>query len=61
MLKFFSELELDRVDTEKNRPAYGIKRRVPEIAKFYREQLAMMQADRAAGNTGRIEFERWEP
>lgn len=30
-----------------------------EVAKHYRTQLAIMQAKRADGETGRIEFEAW--
>lgn len=61
MLKVFGELELDRVATEKNRPATRVKKFLPEIAKHYRQELERMQRLRANGETGRIEFERWEP
>lgn len=61
MLKFYSEAELDRVEFDKNRPANGIKRRVAEIAKHYKAEFERMQALRAQGHTGRIDFSAWEP
>lgn len=36
--------------------AKGIRKQVPEIAKHYRRQHKLMQAIRADGWTGRIEF-----
>lgn len=61
MLKVFGEFELDRVASEKNRPATRVKKYLPEIAKHYKQELERMQRLRAGGETGRIEFERWEP
>lgn len=60
MIQVFGEFELDRVASEKNRPATRVKKWLPEIAKHYKQEFERMQADRAAGKTGRIEFERWE-
>jgi hypothetical protein len=59
MRALIGEIELDRLAFDRNRPAYGIKKRVGEIAKFYREELKKMQALRAQGHTGRIDFEPW--
>lgn len=60
MAKIVGELELDRLAFDKNRPANGIKRRVGEIAKHYRQQYKQMQELRKAGVIGRIEFEGWQ-
>ncbi len=61
MLRYISEMELDRLAFDRNRPAYGIKKRVSEIAKHYREQHKKMQALRAQGHTGRLEIDPWTP
>ena len=61
MLQHYGEIELDRLAYDRNRPAYGVKKRVSEIAKHYRGELAKMQAQRAEGVTGRLEFEGWSP
>ncbi len=61
MLRYITEIELDRLAYDRNRPAYGIKKRVAEIAKHYRGELAKMQRQRADGVTGRLEFEGWRP
>ena len=61
MLRYINEIELDRLAFDRNRPAYGVKKRVSEIAKHYRAELAKMQQQRAEGVTGRIEFEGWSP
>ncbi len=61
MLRYFTENELDRVEFDKNRPANGIKRRIAEIAKFYKAQYERMQALRAQGHTGRLEIDPWTP
>lgn len=39
-----------------NKPARGIRKQVPDIAKHYRRQHKLMQAIRADGWQGRIEF-----
>ena len=59
MLRYINEIELDRLAYDRNRPAYGVKKRVSEIAKHYRGELEKMQRQRAEGVTGRIEFEGW--
>lgn len=47
--------EIIRVKSKQ--PAYGIKKRVKEISRHYREQHKLMLEKRANGVTGRIEFE----
>jgi len=61
MLKYITEIELDRLAFARNRTAYAVKQRVSAIAKHYRGELAKMQRQRAEGVTGRIEFEGWSP
>lgn len=60
MRALIGELELDRLAFDKNRPANGIRRKVGEIAKHYRQQYRQMQELRKAGVIGRIEFEGWQ-
>lgn len=57
VIKTFGEMEWDRVFADAQRPARGLKRRVPEIAKHYRHAHAAMAAARDSGTTGRLEFE----
>ena len=61
MLRLVGDLELDRLWHDSRRPVHGIKKRVPEIAKHYREQYEQLLAQRSAGVTGRLEFEGWTP
>ena len=41
-------------------PAKGIKKRIPEVAKYYRAEGARVHALRMAGHQGIIELIDWE-
>lgn len=61
MLRLVGDLELDRLWHDSRRPAHGIRKRVPEISKHYRDQYEAMLAERTAGRIGRLEFDGWTP
>ena len=61
MLRLVGDLELDRLWHDSRRPAQGIRKLVPEIAKHYRLAYEDMLAKRTAGAVGRLEFEGWTP
>lgn len=60
MLRYISEIELDRLAYDKNRPANGIKRQIKAIAAHYKAEFERMQKLRAEGFTGRLDFQAWE-
>lgn len=47
----------DRISALSNRPGYSVKRQVPAIAKFYREQHKAMLVKRAEGVGGWLSFD----
>jgi hypothetical protein len=57
----FGEAQWHRVFAEAYKGGgYRVKRSLPEIAKHYREQLKAMQAKRADGHIGLLDFEGWQ-
>jgi len=66
-VEFFADWVAGQIGTDKafavralaHQPARGIRKQVPAIAKYYRRQHKLMQAIRADGYGGRIEFQAW--
>jgi len=59
-LDYFTQDDLDELRLKKNTPAPGIKRKIPQIAKHYREELKRILELRAAGHRGFIPPRDWE-
>jgi hypothetical protein len=60
MVQAFGELEIDRLQYDKGRPANGIKRHLPAIAAHYRKEVERLQKLRDEGVTGRLDIQPWD-